>query len=417
MKLPKPLSGAASLLRQLARRFYRLGRFDCWFPHVPLAMALGGAGILALLPMARHYALEYFHLRLSAQFNDLLTVLRPENNNVNALLLKGVPITALGIWQIFLAIGLLFKTRLSWIFALIITFTQGVLAVELRHESWVSQPVIYAFGLTLVLLLSGSSFRRTSLTAATLFALAATTLLLTYATVGCLVLGQEFSPPITSLPQAVYFSVVTMSTVGYGDIVPKTDDSRLFVISLIVFGITVFATSITAVVGPLMQNHLKRIIEPQRKRMKLVNHYIIAGRGPLAHNTARELLARDQPVLIVTDSDEDFGEAEVIKGDASDIETLSKAGAGAARAVLALSPDDAENAFVILTLRDMETEAKKVAAVNSRKNLERVRRTQPDMILAPNIFGSEVLAMALTDEKIDSNSLINQLLDVRKKPA
>lgn len=151
--------------------------------------------------------------------------------------------------------------------------------------------------------------------------------------------------------------------------------------------------------------------------MKRVNHYIIAGRGPLAHNTARELIARGKSVLVITDSDEDFGAAEVIKGDASETDVLSKAGAEAARAVLALSPDDAENAFVILTLNDMDTEATKVVAVNNRKNMERVRRTQPDMILAPNVFGGEVLAMALTDQKIDSNSLMEQLLDVRKKPS
>lgn len=406
------MRGGIGLLRRLFKRVYRLGRLDLWFPHVPLALAVGGGGVLALLPTVRHYMFNYFHLQLNGLFDEL----HPISSNVDTLLLRGVPITALGILQIFLALGLLFRARLAWILAMLITFTQSVLGIELLHQSWDAWPVIYSFGLGVALFISGSSFRRSSIAGATLFALVATVLLLTYGTVGSLVLGQGFSPAITNVPQAVYFAVVTMSTVGYGDIVPKTDDARLFVISLIVIGITVFATSLTAVVGPLMQNRIQRIIEPQRKRMKRVNHYIIAGRGPLAYNTARELMSRGQSVLVITDSDEDFGEAEVIKGDASEIETLSKAGAEAARAVLALSPDDAENAFVILTLRDMDTEAKKVVAVNSRKNMERVRRTQPDMILAPNVFGGEVLAMALTDQKIDSNSLMDQLLDVRKKP-
>lgn len=413
MRVPSSLEGGWALLRRVTRRLYRLGRLDLWFPHVPLALAVGGSGVLALLPMVRHYMFDYFHLQFSGLFDEL----HPLNENVQALLLKGVPITALAIWQLFLAVGLLFRARIAWVFALLITITQGVLAVELRHIAWTSWPILYTCGLTLALIVSGSSFRRISVAAASLFALVAVILVLTYGAVGSLVLGQGFSPAITNISEAVYFSVVTMSTVGYGDIVPKTDDARLFVISLIVVGITVFATSLTAVVGPLMQNRLQRIIQPQRKRMKRVNHYIIAGRGPLAHNTARELLARGQSVLVITDSDEDFGEAEVVKGDALDIDTLSRAGAEAARAVLALSPDDAENAFVILTLRDMEIEAKKVVAVNSRKNMERIRRTQPDMILAPNVFGGEVLAMALTDQKIDSNSLMDQLLNVRKKPA
>ena len=413
MKFLQPLKVILSLPRRFVWRIYRLGRLDLWFPHIPLAFAVGGAGILALLPAIRRYTSEYLHLQLNGLFSDL----HPLSDNVNALLLQGVPITALGVSQLFLAFGLLFRARLAWIFALLINFTQVVLAIELRHESLTSWPVLYTFGIFVLLALSGSQFRRSSLAAASLFAVAAVTLLLGYGAVGSLVLGQGFSPAITDLPQAIYFSVVTMSTVGYGDIVPKTDDARLFVVSLIVIGITVFATSITAVVGPLMQSRLKRIIEPKKKRMKRVNHYIIAGRGPLAHNVVRELMARGQSVLIITDSEEEFGDAEVIRGDASDIEVLGKAGAATAKAVLALSPDDSENAFVILTLRDMETDAKKVTAVNNRKNLQRMRRTQPDMILSPNIFGAEVLAMALTDQKIDSDSLMDQLFDVQKKPA
>jgi voltage-gated potassium channel len=205
-----------------------------------------------------------------------------------------------------------------------------------------------------------------------------------------------------------------MSTVGYGDILPKSDDARLFVISLIVLGLSVFATSLTAVAGPLVQSRLSRIITPGRKKMKRVNHFIITGSGPLAQNTARELLHRDRSVVVIVDDETtQFGDAEMIVGDATDLEVLRKAGAETADAVLALSDDDAENAFVILALRELRTDAKKIAAVSRRKNLERVRRVQPDMILAPNVFGGEVLAMALTEEKIDGETLLKRFLDVK----
>ena len=84
-----------------------------------------------------------------------------------------------------------------------------------------------------------------------------------------LILGQGFSPrPSSRCREAAYFTVVTMSTVGYGDILPKSDNARLFVISLIIVGLSVFLTSLTAVVGPLIQGRLIRIIEPRRKKMK-----------------------------------------------------------------------------------------------------------------------------------------------------
>jgi voltage-gated potassium channel len=391
-------------------KIYRRARLDLWFPQIPLALAVGIAGALALLPAVSKYTDEYLHLQLTGLFDEL----HPLAAGVPALILRGVPAAVIGSLQVFIAIGLLVRSRLAWISALIITLAQLVLAIGYSHQSWHSTPVVYLVLLLAALAVSGDSFRRSSLAAGTLFAVAATVLLLVYGVLGSLILGAGFAPPIVSLPQAMYFTVVTMSTVGYGDILPKSDDARLFVISLIIVGLSVFLTSLTAVVGPLVQGRLARILEPRRKKMKRVNHFIITGDGALARNTARELLLRDKSVVvIVDDEDAHFGEAEIVIGDATDLDVLRKAGAETANSVLALSDDDAENAFVILALRELNTEAKKIAAVSSRKNLERVRRVQPDMILAPNVFGGEVLAMALTEEKIDGDDLLKRFLDVK----
>ncbi len=409
MKPPKTLAKLDSLKRPWAR-LYRSARLDLWFPHIPLAFAVGGAGALALLPALRQYLREYLHL----QFNGLFDSLHPLAAGVPELILRGVPTALIGLLQIFIAIGLLGRSRLAWFAAVLITVAQVALAIGYSHQHWFSAPVLYVTLLFVALIAARHNFQRSSLAAGTLFALAATVILLSYGVLGSLILGQGFTPAIVSLPQAMYFTVVTMSTVGYGDILPKSDNARLFVVSLIILGLSVFFTSLTAVVGPIVQSRISRIIDPRRKRMKHVNHFIITGDGALAHNTARELLARDKSVvIIVDDEDKTFGDAEIVIGDATDLEVLRKAGAETADSVLALSDDDAENAFVILALRELNTDAKKIAAVSSRKNLERVRRVQPDMILAPNVFGGEVLAMALTEEKIDGETLLKRFLDVK----
>lgn len=399
-------------IRRLSVRWYHRLRMDFWFPHVPLALAVGGAGWFALLSMVRLYAAEYLHLDLGALFNAL----HPISGTVPDLILSGVPTTVVGVLQVLIALGLLARSRIAWLSAVGITVVQLVLAVHTASGRLVTDQTVYVVLLLGALVSARNWFDRSSMAAATLFGVASVLVLMVYGVLGAFLLGAGFAPPITTLPAAFYFTIVTMSTVGYGDIVPKSNEARLFVGSLIVLGLTVFATALTAVVGPAVQNRINRTMGQRRKKMARINHFIITGDGALAHNTARELRRRDEPVLVIVgEPDSGFGDAEVMLGDPTELDTLRAAGGEHARAVLALSDDDSENAFVILAMHELTSDAKKVAAVSSRKNLERVRRVHPDMVVAAPVFGSEALAMVLTEEKIDGDWLLNRFLDV--KPA
>jgi voltage-gated potassium channel len=397
-------------LRRLYLWWLRRLRPDLWFPHVPLALAVGGAGLFALQPAIQQFAAQYLHLNLNVLFNAL----QPVSGNIPRLILSGVPTAVVGVLQVLIALGLLARSRVAWLSALGMTSGQLALAIVASAGQVISDQTIYVLVLLVALWIARYRFDRSSLAAATLFAVAAVLVLMIYGTFGAFILGAGFAPPITNLPSAFYFTIVTMSTVGYGDIVPKSVEARLFVASLIVLGLTVFATALTAVVGPVVQSRINRTFGNRRAKMKRINHFIITGAGALAHNTARELLRRGTPVLVVVPAaDTTFGEAEVMVGDPTELEVLREAGAEHARAVLALADDDSENAFVILALHELTSDAKKVAAVSSRKNLERVRRVRPDMVLAAPVFGGEALAMALTEEKIDGDWLLSRFLDVK----
>ena len=139
-------------------------------------------------------------------------------------------------------------------------------------------------------------FVRSSIAAGTLFALTAIAMLLMYATFGSYYLGAEFKTRIVDLIIALYYALVTMSTVGYGDIVPVTPEARLFALSVIVLGVAVFATSLMAVIGPLVGRNLQRIVNRKGSGMKRENHFVIIGNTPLAVNTWRELAKRGRSV-------------------------------------------------------------------------------------------------------------------------
>ena len=105
-----------------------------------------------------------------------------------------------------------------------------------------------------------------------------------------------------------------------------------------------------------------------------------------------------------------YAHIDIILGDGSDVETLRKAGAEKAKAILALLDDDSENAFVVLAAKELKVKARTVAAVNNSKHLSRIRHVHPDMIIAPQVLGGELLTNLLTGERIDVKNIMDRIL-------
>ena len=130
----------------------------------------------------------------------------------------------------------------------------------------------------------------------------------------------------------------------------------------------VFATSISAIIAPMVSGSLRRIMSEKRKQMKRSNHYIIVRVTPLALNTYRELKRRQQIVTIILPQPlaggDELDEEDVIIGDANSLDVLRQADADQATAVLAMRADDSENAFIVLAVKELKGKARTVAAIN-----------------------------------------------------
>ncbi len=386
-----------SLLMGRART--RLG-LNAWFPHVPLAVATGLFGLLSAWSLIGHISLVLPHTQ--SPVGPVLALPGAE---------AGIPQIVAGVVLIAMAVGLFLRSRLAWTVSLILVAATLVMAAS-HGVRYRNPEIVFSGVILLALLVFHRSFSRSSLATATLFTVVSIVLLFGYAGLGAYVLGSGFSPPITNLPEAFYFAVVTMSTVGYGDIVPRTDDARLFVVSIIILGITVFATSLSAVLMPMINNRIQQLLAGEKKHMVRTKHYVVAGDTSLAHSTYHELKARHLPVTVILARVADTAwvePADLVLGDPTDIETLKNAGAQEAVAVLALREDDRENAFIVLALKELGTQAHTVAAVRDSRNLVRVRRVGPDMIIAPDVIGGELLAMALTGEELDGDTLLRKI--------
>ena len=386
-------------MQQTRRRL----RLDHWFPHLPVAAAAAILGLLNLLDGIS---------RLSKAF-PFIKQLKPVLHIGQITVvpgLGGLPEAAAGAVLLAMSFGLAFRSRLAWGIALIISAATLALILHQSDLRWGALTLLNG-AVLVALILFYRHFSKSSLAAGTMFSLMSVILLLGYSVFGSFVIGQGFSPPIKNLIGALYFSVVTLSTVGYGDIVPKSGDARLFVISMIILGITVFATSISAVIVPLVNGRMQRLLAGEKRRMKQ-DHYIVIGDNPLAHNTYRELKSRHLPVVVVVPKEPDnlwMDAADMLVGDASDIEVLRKAGGEKALAILALRADDSENAFIVMAAKELTGNARTVAAVKNSKNLQRIQRVGPDLIIAPDILGGELLAMAISGEQLSGDNILKNL--------
>jgi voltage-gated potassium channel len=374
-------------------------QLDRWFPHIPLAVATAIFGIFQISPdIPRALGVPFFKAGQRA------------NEELLHSALLGVPATTAGIFLLVMAIGLCLRSKLAWVAVALILATDLTLAFT-DYASVSAVMLAYNALLLIVLLTAFGSFYRSSLTTSTLFAITGILAVLVYSVFGSYRLGADFTPPITNFTTAFYYSIVTMSTVGYGDITPKTADARLFAVSVIVLGISVFAASLSAVLVPVINRRITRLLKPGKKSMERTQHYVIVGNTALARNTYKQLVDRGQRITFIRIlPDTDINGLDVVVGDPSDIDVLRQAGAHLAKAVLALSDDDSRNAFVVLAMRELAESVKTVVAVNDARNLASVKRVHPDMIISPQILGGELLAVALSGEKLNGDTLLNQLL-------
>lgn len=324
----------------------------------------------------------------------------------------------LGIFLMINAFGLLFRARIAWAVSIVLLSISLVFTWHFFPE--LTHSLTLGIVTLISLLLLGKDFHHSSATAGGIFAFISFTVLLFYSTYGALYFGQDFHPAITDLTTSFYFSIVTMTTVGYGDIVPISEPARLFTVSVIIAGITVFATSVTTVFGPLIKGGLNRLVKGNQEKMNRKDHYIVCGTSVLAIATANQLLDRGLNVMILTSEAEDnfpkiqqraSRKLDIMSGDCTDNTVLQTAGIEHCRALLALTDDDADNAFIVLSARDLYPEAKTVLAVNDAKNMNKVKQVKADVVLSPLLFGSEILASVMSGEPLDNDRLVSMLLN------
>lgn len=307
----------------------------------------------------------------------------------------------LGLALVVAAGGLARRMRAAWAFSILLL---AAMLVTNLAQGEASETVL--LGLPVVALLAGlvlarRAFLRQATGSSLLIAALSLTAVLGYGTLGTYLLGQGFSPPIPDLATALYFTVVTLATVGFGDVVPTTVETRMFTLTLILFGLGIVATTVATVFGTAVSDSLRRVLTPRGASMDLDDHVILIGSGPIAENTAVELRERRHAfVRVLPHADAEAADQGIV-GDPSEDAVLEQAGIRRARLVIAATESDAENAMIALAAKDLNPHVRVLALAQTPERIPRLRRARADLVFAPAAVGGRLLAALAEGKPID----------------
>ncbi|MEJ7710693.1 MAG: potassium channel family protein [Pyrinomonadaceae bacterium] len=161
--------------------------------------------------------------------------------------------------------------------------------------------------------------------------------------------------------ESLYMSVMTVTTIGYGEVHPLTDRGRIFAIFNMLLGAGTTAFALSSAVQSLIQSEVMEAFGARRRGRemnRLHNHFIICGAGRVGSRIIREMQLSGENFVVIERDERRASElssvgALVLARDATLEETLREAGVDRARGLAACLSEDAANLYVVLTARDL----------------------------------------------------------------
>jgi len=323
--------------------------------------------------------------------------------------------TMTGFLMLVIVYGLRRGYRIAWYSAVVLLPVTGIQG--LVQSSLLSLPLVAVSALAMPVVVLNRRFftLAADLTTAQLASLAAIVAVQAYGTVGTYALREEFNQVNTVL-DAFYFTLVTASTVGYGDLTATTQVGRLFSMSVLLTGVASFGVALGTLLGPLIEARLATALgNMSDKQLELLeNHYVVTGYGELTEPILESLDGNDA-VVIVRDPEDakrlrEHGH-EVFTADPSDEEPLRRVHIERARAFIVATNDDAEDAMAVLTARELNPDLRIVAAATDRENISKLRRAGADIVLSPAVLGGQLLVESALGND-NPERVIDRILDI-----
>jgi len=207
---------------------------------------------------------------------------------------------------------------------------------------------------------------------------------------------------------ALYMTVITVSTVGFGEVQELSDAGKLFTSGLILSSLVVLGYAISVLTQKLIHTQLSFFYandNKKRRSRKMEKHIIVVGFGRNGKQVIDELLSRKLKVVVV-DQDHNIVinnmgmQATFIEGDATEDEVLIKAGIKSARSLITTLPNDADNLYVVLTARSLKHDLKIISRASSESSEKKLRMAGVDSVVMPERVGGAHMATLIAQPDI-----------------
>ncbi len=202
--------------------------------------------------------------------------------------------------------------------------------------------------------------------------------------------------------EAVYMTAITLSTVGFAEVHPLEDKTRIFTMCLIFMGLFSFGYIANRFTEALIQGYFQAGIKMRQQNLlidSLKKHYLVCGFGRTGRQVALEFQAEGIPFIVIDSRLEKVEQAQelgciAVHGDATLDESLQKASINKAICVVTVLPSDAENLYTVLSAKTLNRNIRAIARASTEEAEQKLQRAGADGVVSPHITGGRRLAAA-----------------------
>lgn len=213
-----------------------------------------------------------------------------------------------------------------------------------------------------------------------------------------------------SFLNALYMTVITTTTVGFGEIHPFTPVEKVFTIFLIIISVIMYGYFITIITEYLTTSNFIENLKLKRVKNQissLSNHTVVCGYGRNGKQAVHTLKQFKQPFLVIEKDPEEIKELEkdeilYILGDATNDEDLLKAGLDRAKSLITALPSDADNLFVVLSARQFNKDFTIISRASNESSYGKLKFAGATNVIMPDkLGGAHMASLVVTPDLIE----------------